>query len=297
MLTINLVGIHEQASHHFFELLEQVGVIDDSSETKKWTEILSSYTQHASNIGSDYFSGDEDSTLDDFYRDMNLEKSDKYIVWFDTFSEIMSAFGDVEYESDLDDMPPQHNWWVDECPWEPSYSDTSGSTYLKLKETGDFFWFLIVCIQRLGSVVGLSWRDIYSVKKVLVEVSQDHKDAIDWSIFYPLNSWISAKSLESSFKKRSLKSVSKDLQSINLNLEEINAIDVHEIPEFDLEENYIRYENNYYEVGDVVRAITASGGLAQSLERQDLEPKVTTVNSLLKKKKKIKVKNNENRKN
>jgi hypothetical protein len=108
--------------------------------------------------------------------------------------------------------------------------------------------------------------------------------------FLPLRDYFNAKKLEAEFSNKSLKSISSQYENVDFST--IKEVDVSAVPEYELEDGFVNYGNRYYNRFDVLLAITAAGGLAQSLERQDLEGKVTTVGRLRKNKKKSIIEDN-----
>lgn len=227
----------------------------------------------------------EYDNVDDYYMDLGLKKSSEYIARYDKFSDFMFKIGLGESSAYLENDKGQYSVYYGGLPCE-------GDFYDKLKETGDYWWFLVCFLQKLGSPAS-QWetREVDDIIDRIVELSKMDKSKFSLEWFLPLKSYITSKSIEDEYKNQSIDSIYKS--SSDFNFDEIPEADLTDVPEFEIEDSYIEKNGKYYDPLDVYRAITASGGLAQALERQDLEDKVTTANMLYKKKKlgkKIKVK-------
>lgn len=216
----------------------------------------------------------EDKELSEYYVDMQLPKSEKYLKWFDDFTRLFWQLG--LSDSMINEEDAGLRVFYQSAPWENEY-------YEKLQETNDFWWFLVCMIQKFGSSSEVSTA--YETRKVFEEVVIKEKfEGFDLNWFENLHTWF----LRNKMMKEYKNSVPKQEEVFNVDFSQLKSVDINNIPEYDLDE-YFYFNGDYYDPIEVRLAITASGGLAQSLERQDLEGKVTTASSLLKKKKKNKL--------
>jgi hypothetical protein len=238
-------GGNEKWFNEFFERLKECFVKDDS-------------------FSEDIYSG---------YYNMGLPKTKNYISYYDAFELFLSDVGlsDSEWDGDIEHSSriPYVN-----APWE-SWG------YERLEKTDDYFWFLVLLMQRMGSLTEYEYIDLMGGLKALYERGYTEKFDIKW--FEPLQNWIIAKRMgdEIANSKISIKSFSLPISI----MKGFEPDDVSSIPEYDIDENYLIIDGSFYHRDKVMLAITASGGFAQALERQDLEPKITNVASLLGKRK------------
>lgn len=223
----------------------------------------------------------EPDKLYDFYYDMKLPKSDIYMVWFKAFSDTYEELG-LELSEFGGDFDSTGDYLFTSPPWETFSLE-------RLEQTKDYFWFLVLLIQKFGSSTEFSPYDVKAIFLKLDEKGYTKKFNFDW--FKPLEVWMTSHHMMNEFRsnKISLKSLTSEDFS-KLDFSSIKPDDINEIPEYEINETYFNVNDNYYHVDKVLLAISAAGGMAQALERQDLEPKVTTVSSLLKKKKHGRVK-------
>jgi hypothetical protein len=225
-----------------------------------------------------YFDGYyQPGSIYDSYFNMKLPKSEIYMVWYEVFNNTLTELGMDESEF-VGDMDSTGDFLFREAPWETF-------SYSRLKETNDYFWFLVLFIQKFGSTTQYTADDVKRVLINLYDKGYTKKFDFDW--FKPFEVWMTSNYMMKDFynRKFSLKSLGLDDFS-KLDFSEIQPDAITDIPEYEINETYFNINDNYYHVDKVLLAISASGGLAQALERQDLEPKVTTVSSLLNKKKK-----------
>jgi hypothetical protein len=222
----------------------------------------------------DYNYGD----VKDYYYDMGIKKSDKYIIHLDNFNDFMWDLGYGVSESYWDIDKNAGKVYYGGLPCENAY-------YEELKRTGDYWWFLVCVMQKFSSPADEDdTPEMYDVYESIREHYSKFPNGFSFEWFFPLKGYLEAKKLENEFSKTSLKSLGEYYE--NVDFSSITEADISAIPEYEIEDSFVNYGNKYYNKMDVFLAITASGGLAQSLERQDLEGKVTTVGRLRKNKKK-----------
>jgi hypothetical protein len=254
-----MTSIDSDAIKYFLQLCEKLNLLvsGDSEFLSKLDEAVFDF---------------DNKTLDDLYYDTGLEKSDFYAQYYDEFDKIMFLMGFSETEWVDGECPAKHLYY--ETPWEEG-----GLTYDALHATNDFWWFLVVMIQRFGSS---STERSFDVMNRLL--SHENVTSLIKKWMSPLSVLTTRLDLMREYESKNVKNFAKeDFSSVDLS--NLKSIDITNIPEYDLDE-YVHWEGNYYKPMDVWLAITASGGFAQALEKQDLEPKVTNSNVLLDKKKK-----------
>lgn len=212
------------------------------------------------------------------YYNMKLPKSSEYLLWFDNFNDGMNKMGlgiSEWYESTT---ASNRAFFIKE-PWETFSRE-------RLEKTGDYFWFLVAFIQKFGSPSQYEASDVRKICEELDSLGHNIEFSMKW--FEPLRVWISTRRLHDEFSGKTMKSLNIDFSNVDFSL--LEPDDITAIPEYDLEDEYLSDNGNFYHKDKVLLAITASGGLAQALERQDLEPKITNVSTLLGKHKKRKAK-------
>lgn len=226
------------------------------------------------------FNYDLEDNYDAYYFDMNVEKSDEYVKNFDNFSDFMWDIGLGNSEAYFDRDEGFHAIYEGPNPWEDDL-------YYELKETGDYWWFLVCMIQKISSPCG-EWftPNMSDVIEILEENYKNSDNGFSFEWFLPLKSFLVSQKIMNEYKNYTIKSI--ESMSSSVDFSSLAEVDLTNIPEYEIEDSYIENEGKYYDPLDVYRAITAAGGMAQALERQDLEDKITTVNSLTKKKKKNK---------
>lgn len=210
------------------------------------------------------------------YFDMKLPKSEDYLAWYDRFEETIEELGMGLSEFHGSVSSTSRSTYIS-TPWD-SWS------YERLKETNDYFWFLVVTLQRFGCSTEYQISEVRETLSRLYELGHENLFNMEW--FQPLNTWITTQHLKEEYgSKLTVKSLSNTSFS-NVNFSLLEPDDVTAIPEYDLSDDYVVNNGNFYHKDKVLLAITAAGGMAQALERQDLEPKVTSVAQLLGKTKK-----------
>jgi hypothetical protein len=244
--------------------------IDDVWSTFKYLDDFSSNLEN-----SVYKYGYEG--VENYYFNMGIKPSENYVKYFDEFKDFMWELGYGVSEAYFDEDDGLGTIYRHGLPCENDY-------YNKLKETGDYWWFLVCMIQKFSS--GCEKDYTPSMEEVSGDILKHYENftsgfSFDW--FLPLKHYLHAKKLENEFSNRSLKSFNSYYS--NVDFSGINEADISEVPEYEVEERFVNHGNKYYNRIDVFLAITASGGMAQSLERQDLEDKITTISRLRKKKK------------
>lgn len=215
-----------------------------------------------------------------FYVNMSLSKSDDYMKWFHTFKKGIENLGfeNTEYYDKM-----KRVYIHEEIPWEEG-----GVLYDLLDETGDYFWFICLLYSRYGSIVDATFPDLFKIYGNMIE--KGHKEVFDMEWFDPLRTFIKTNRLRDEFEYKNVSIKSFDFSKADFS--KIEPDDISNIPEYDIEDMFIEKDGDFYSIDKALLAITASGGLAQSLERQDLEPSITNVSNMIKRKKK----KNENRK-
>lgn len=256
----------------FFSLLNKYFKIP-IEEKPEWFKRF--YVSLVRSIESDF--SFEENVLEGYF-DMGLPKRREYVSYYDAFEQTLKDLGleNSEWEGDLDvSQRVSFNY----APW------GDGWGYERLDSTNDYYWFLVLFLQRMGSFSEYESMDVNKIFINLYESGNEDKFNIKW--FEPLVNWIKSKQMmdEFSASKTSIKS----LNLKGLNIEGFEPDDISAIPEYDVEEDYVNIKGNFYHRNKVMLAITASGGFAQALERQDLEPKLTNVARILGKNKKRKL--------
>lgn len=210
------------------------------------------------------------------YFDMKLPNSSSFLPWFENFDRVMKNIDD-DLTSGLErgEGYSFHFWENKPAPWRPG-----GVSYDKLQETGDFFWFLVCVIQRFGSLVRYNPE---AVSKLLLKFIKQRPNDLNLDIFKPLESFAFRNKLIAQYGKITLKSLKEEVDLEKLDFSKLVPLDIQKTPEYELFSSY-HNNGNYYAEDDIIQlAITASGAMAQSLERQDLEPKILTKYQLKKK--------------
>lgn len=155
-----------------------------------------------------------------------------------------------------------------------------GVTYELLRETNDYFWFLVALFQVYCSCNYVPWEDL---NDSLMEIDDSGFKGFSFDWFTPLKTWVFREKMRIEFEKSSKKEFIENKSVLkNVDFSSLVSVDVNEVPEFELDD-YVEHDGLLYDPFDVYLAITAAGGLAQSLERQDLEGSVTNVGKMLKK--------------
>lgn len=254
-----MTSIDSDAIKYFLSLCKKLGILVSTDE--KFLEKLDSAVFNF-----------ENSNLEDLHYDTGLEKSEEYMRNYLEFDKMMFLMGFSETQ-----------WFDGECPAKHLYHETpweeAGLVYDALQDTGDFWWFLVLMTQRFGSSSTERANEV--MERILMH--EDVYTALTrW--MHPLSILTTRLALMMEYEKRKSENFTKeDFSSVDFT--RLKSIDIDTIPEYDLDE-YVFWQGRYYEPKDVWLAITASGGFAQALERQDLEPKVTNANVLADKKKK-----------
>jgi hypothetical protein len=252
-------------------------------EFKEWNSIFSEppeyvnfLREHLTNV---MFMRDENEPLDDYFVDLGVPTSDMYVKWYREMQDVFFKLGwTSEYFGPIRNGYAIHHELFSEAPWENEF-------YNALVETNDYWWFLVCVFSKLGSVT-LDGRPSERTAKLLLSFEKENIGGFSLAWFEPLGTWIKKYIIMEEYKKTSFKSIS-DFNFNNLNVSLIPTADISNTPEYDLDK-YINYKGKYYEPFELFKAITASGGFAQALERQDLEPRLTNVASLIRKKRKEK---------
>jgi hypothetical protein len=252
------------ALRDFFNMFGKHYNIPDSVFNSPWFDDFFNHLD-------DCFSRD-DLFSEDFYKgyfDMGLPKSKDYISHFDSFEIFLRDMGieDSDWDGDLLHSSRLH---FISAPW---YS----WGYERLKSTNDYFWFLVLFIQRMGSLTEYESMDFTNTLMAVHNRGLSQYFDMEW--FSPLNSWIGSRKIMDEFalSKGSIKS----FKIPDYIMKGFESDDISSVPEYDVEDLYLNVNGNFYHIDKVMLAITASGGFAQALERQDLEPKVTNVASLI----------------
>lgn len=212
----------------------------------------------------------------DCYMNLNLPKSDAYMHHLNYFIELMNKSGYSSYwEYDYYEIPSNKSEFS-EMAWEKN-----GTTYELLRETGDYWWFLVAFSQVYSSWLYMSFGEL---NRFLHSVNQKGMKGFSEDWFVPLKTFYAREEIRVEFENSKNKSFDKSTLK-NVDFSTLNSVNVNYIPEYDLDD-YVENEGNFYDPFDVYLAITASGGFAQSLERQDLEGSVENIGKMIKKRKK-----------
>jgi hypothetical protein len=215
--------------------------------------------------------------LKNYYFNMGIKPSEDYIKHFDEFNDFMWELGYGVSEAHFDADDGLGTIYRKGLPCENDY-------YNELKKTGDYWWFLICVMQKFSSPCDEDYTPgMEEISEDIMEHYQSFTNGFSFDWFFPLKHYLHAKKLENEFSRKSLKSFSSYYS--NVDFSNIKEADISEVPEYEVEEIFINHGNKYYNKMDVFLAITAAGGVAQALERQDLEDKITTVGRLRKKNK------------
>lgn len=218
--------------------------------------------------------------IEDYYFNMGIKKSSEYATWLERYTNYMWDIGLGSSEGYFTNEG-SHAVYVAGLPCEDDY-------LFELEETSDYWWFLVSVIQKFSSPCEQGWvPNMWEIEERVEETYKNFTGDFSFDWFLPLKNYITAVKLAYDYKNKTMKSVSLENFS-NLDFSLIKPADLSNIPEYDIEDSFIHHNGKYYEIMDVFLAITASGGMAQALERQDLEPKVTTVHNILKRKNKEK---------
>jgi hypothetical protein len=227
---------------------------------------------------SSFVSEEDGISPERYYVDMGAPKSSLYYEYYKKIHKLIQFMGESRSEWYGKEYGLRVFYETENTPWE-TYSIE------RLKRTEDFYWFLVLVIQRIGSCTS-KYGDHILANLEKIGKSIPGTFSLNW--FSPFYRWFDRNKLMSEFSSIQ-KSINTD-DFIPENYSYINPVDSSEIAEYDVGDRYRVFDGKYYDVMDIALAITASGGLAQSLERQDLEPSVTGVGKILRaKKKKLKL--------
>jgi hypothetical protein len=267
-------SVSDRALFEFFEMLSEYYDIPNNwflrnspIPEREWMRNLTVALADA--VTEDLF-WDDDGNIYKGHFEMNLPKSDEYLRWYEAFNETLLDLGmglSEWYES----LIGNRSHYVI-SPWE-DYS------LERLKETGDYFWFLVLFLQRFGSSSEYETSEVRDTIVNLYELGHEERFNIAW--FKPLDVWMKAQMLRDEFNSRGTMKSFSNVDFSNVDFTTLEADDVSAIPEYDVDDNFISRDGKFYHRDKVLLAITAAGGFAQALERQDLEPKITNVATLL----------------
>lgn len=251
----------------------------DSEDAQSTYDYLKDFSEKLENAVYSY-NYDLYDNYTEYYFDMGIEKSKSYFEYYKNFTDYMWDIGLGVSEAYFAKDEGFHSIYEGDNPWENDF-------YFKLEETGDYWWFLVCMIQKVSSPCSDGFTP--NASEVIEEIEKTYKNSdngfsFEW--FLPFKSFLVSQKIMNEYKNYTIKSI--ESMSSSVNFSSLAEVDLTNIPEYEIEDSYIENEGKYYDPLDVYRAITASGGMAQALERQDLEDKITTVNSLTKKKKKNK---------
>jgi len=129
-------------------------------------------------------------------------------------------------------------------------------TFDALKLTGELFYFYVMVVIYIGGSLdeGISEYFAETLKDILTD----------------LKVFVTARKMEKEFSSQDVKKAANYTHLVE-------PVDISGYPTF-LTENkssIIRRSGKYYLTVDIIKALTAAGGVAQALERQDLEGGVT----------------------
>jgi hypothetical protein len=254
-------------------------------EFESWISIFNenipSYAEFlADRLDEVFFSRESYEILSDYYVDLGIPNSEVYVSWYDELSNALEkmGMGNSAYYGPMYNGEAYHHVLFELAPWDNEF-------YEELKSTNDYWWFLVCLFSKIGSVT-IDGLGATHVAEILLKIEDEKIGGYSSNWLKPLDIWIKKFQLMEEYKNISLKSIS-DFNLSNLDLSNIDFVDITNIPEYELDK-YIGYDGKYYEPFELFKAITASGGFAQALEKQDLEPRVANVNSILRKNKKRK---------
>lgn len=195
----------------------------------------------------------------------NLSINDKFNLSFN-FMEPLKLF-----EMEISQSPYDIDFDVELGPFEViehnNEDELLSSAYDRLKSSSDFltslFYYQLICSILVGGINNVFALDDLDYEEYL----QPYKALFPKAV---------VSILQTEYDGVAIKSVPNDLE----------PLDTSYIPEYLLMDNpHIIYKNGKpYLKLDIMQAITAAGGLAQTLERQDLEGKMTNVGRLSDKK-------------
>jgi len=134
--------------------------------------------------------------------------------------------------------------------------DRVEETISNLKKTGDLFYFYVMMLVYFGGIT------IYHHMHQSIPFFEEDLERY----FRPIKVYVTAKKMEKEFSEMD---VHKAYNYTSL----VEPIDDSEFSPYLLEDTtaVIHKEGKYYLTEDVLKALTATGGVAQALERQDLE--------------------------
>jgi hypothetical protein len=152
----------------------------------------------------------------------------------------------------------------DDTPWTLAVDlDKVEEAVSLLKKTGDFFYMHAMVMILFGGIT-----EKYLFKAALEENEELLKD-----IYLGFKVNVTAKKMMKEFSE---KDVLKAVSFTNL----ADPVNPSEVPPYALDStSIVEKDGNYYLTYDILRALTAAGGVAQALERQDLEGGVTNAAS------------------
>lgn len=211
----------------------------------------------------DFIANDIFDQVEMLMRDPSYKLDEALSYLNDHYTESFDFFSALEkYDTQLITSDYTPRWALEEDAFDvvpAEHLDELGTeAFLRLVKEDDFikslFYYQILCTAFLG---GMGDELIY--------------DEIDHSEFLPPYKTLRPKAvayiLQQDYQGGTIKSVP----------EGVEPIDITNIPGYLLEDNpqIIMKDNKVYLKIDVEKAITAAGGLAQTMERQDLEGKTT----------------------
>lgn len=125
----------------------------------------------------------------------------------------------------------------------------------KVKNTGDLFYFYVMMIVYFGGFT------IYHHTHQAIPFYQEDLERY----LRPLKVYVTARKMEKEYS-------GEDVRKAVSNAELAEPINPEDFPPYLLESNsVVRKNGKYYLTEDIIKAMTAAGGMAQALERQDLE--------------------------
>lgn len=125
----------------------------------------------------------------------------------------------------------------------------------RLKETGDFFYLHVLLLVFFGGIT-----EQYHANLAIKESGELLSE-----MYMKYKSFIVAKKFTKEFS-------SQEVMKAASNYHLASPIDPEIIPPYSIgSSSVVKIGGNYYLTDDILKAITAAGGMAQALERQDLE--------------------------
>jgi hypothetical protein len=162
-----------------------------------------------------------------------------------------------------EDHEPTWNIY-DDTPWTVAISlDKVEETVSLLKKTGDFFYMHAMMMILFGGIT----------EKYLFKAALENNIELLKDIYLGFKVHVTAKKMMKEFSERDVLKASSFTHLAQ-------AVNPQEIPPYVFDSNaVIEQGGNYYLTYDIIKALTAAGGVAQALERQDLEGGVTNAAS------------------